>query len=769
MGRNPNDVECAIFAMLSSESYCNKSSASLLDTIRQEDPRVVRIPGSRVGLISIGDGEYVAMRAVANNAATYLGPSYGAQTAMDMALLELAAVGATPLTVMNVLRFGQFDQIDNQHLLQGVVAGIGEYGNRYGLPIGGGELYFHRQYNMSTIMNSCALGIVTTDHALTREKPPKGSPVIYIGAKTGRDGLLRAPKPGDELLPERQNSRRTLKVSDPLLSNRLISACAEAVERKLIRDVVSAGIGGLGTASFDLAARIANPLRLDIDRIPLRAEGLNPKEILVSESSERLLAVATKGEHRALIDVFHKWDVDSLVVGQVIDADGVEFYWNHYLAADIPFQFAMGGSIQKHFEVVKFPPMLRRSDSADVADAIRKRKRKVDDGWGVVRESAEAGQVYTGEITESKNLEDTWLDLLADPNLCSRRPIFQQFDQAVGLNASFQPGGDAMVLRLKEDGLRRVRLEGGARPKRALALSVDANSLYVGMEPYLGTVQTVAEGMRNLAAVGARPIGIAYCLNFGDPGQYKEVCDLAESIRGLGDAARIWDIPLLSEFVSLYNGSEGNPTLPTPTVMTVGLLDDVTASCAIPFRKRGDTVLLIGTTLNEIGCSEYGHYSHHQVNRLVPDINFDLEKRICELVRSLIAERLLTSCHDLSLGGLAVALAECCLSGERPAGAVLNLEQTLLPQEYRADAMLFSESSGRFLLSCESAHEEAVRKKCLEFQIPITGSGEVGGKEIAITGAAEVALPLSTTFRIWARRMNGLLGLAHHGKQRQAE
>ncbi len=758
MGRNPNDMECAIFAMLWSEAYCNKSSASLLDTIAREDERVKKVPGTRLKAVSIGDGEYLTMRLIANNSQSYIDTYFGAQTAMDMSLTELATVGATPLATVNMFRFGSSEQIANQRLLQGAANGVSAYANRFGVPVIGGEVYFHKQYNFSVMANSGSIGVISSDHPLKQERPPVGSAVLYVGAKTGRDGLPTKEREEDLLVSRKKRESVTLKISDPLLASRMISACAEAISLGIVRDIISAGVGGLGTAAFDLASRINNPIRIEIDKIPLRVDGLTPKEILLSESSERLLIVATKGEHRKLIDIFHKWDIDSSMVGQVIDADGIEFYWNHYLAADIPFLFAMGGSIQKHYQVVKFPPMLRRAENADGADAARRRKRKVQDEWSVVREASEGNKELPLDINRSTNLEDTWLDLLANPNLCSRRPLYRLCDQVVGCNSLVRAGGDAGVLRLKEDGKKRTRGEDGSRPKKALAVTLDSNSLYVGMEPYLGTVQTVAEGMRNLAATGAKPIAIAHCLNFGDPSRYKEVCDLSESIRGLGDASRLWDIPIISEFVSLYNGSEGNPTLPAPAVMMVGLIEDTAHVCSVPFKERGDRILFLGKTLNELGCSEFGHYVHRQVNRLVPDINFDNEKAACDLVVALIRQGLLQSAHDCSGGGAAVALAECCLSGERPIGATLTMDNTLDEKNFRTDAIMFSETSGRFIISCKAEHEDAVRAQVEAAGVPITGSGEVGGRDMRIAGAASAELPLATAYKIWSRRMSILLG-----------
>lgn len=750
MGRNPNDMECAIFSMLWSESYCNKSSASILESIDREYNNVVKITGSRVGLVKISENEYIVSRIIANNEQSYIDTYYGSQACLDMALTELTAVGAKPLAVLNLLRFGSADQIQNQKLLQGAVKGISNYCNKFGIPCIGGELFFHKQYNMGTMVNCAVLGILKTDFALKREKPAFGSPLLYIGAKTGRDGMPIAKKGTDTSLIENTKSRKTLKNGDPLLAERLILACAEAISKGLLRDVVSAGVGGLGTACFDIAARINNPIKVDIDRIPLKVEGFNPKEILLSETSERLLAIATKGEHRKLIDVFHKWDIDSTVVGQVADADGMEFNWNHYQAADIPFQFALGGSTQKYYEVVKFPPMLRRNDSQESAEAIRKRKRKVQDEWSIVRDSTEGKDIHTGEINRSSNLEDTWLDLLADPNLCSRRPIFKLFDQNVGLSSVVPAGADSAVLRLKDH----------TETKRAIAISLDANSLYVGMEPYLGTVQTIAEGMRNLAASGAKPIAISSCLNFGNPANYKEVCDLSESIRGLGDATKIWEIPILSQFISLFNGTDAYPTLPTPAIMSIGLIPDANKVRSITFKNKGDKIFLIGTTLNEIGCSEYGSYCHHQVNRLVPDINFDLEKRTCDLICKLIDEELLQSAHDISSGGVAIALSECCMATDKPLGATLNLEHTFDPKEFRPDSMLFSETSARFLISIKPENEERIKEICLEHKIPITAEGVVGGRDLSFTGAVDCSIPLPTAYKIWTKRLHTLLGSA---------
>lgn len=777
LGRNPNHFECSIFATLWSDEVSNKSSAALLQTVTRDDKNVVRVLGSKVGLVKLGEKQYLALRVAHNNMQTAVEPFYGVQTAIDFAVEEFASIGANPLGVLNLLRFGSHDLIKNQHLFQGVVDGIGAYGSKFGIPVVGGELYFHEKYNHGLMCNSGLVGILRTDHALEQVEVPYQSPVLYVGAATGRDGLRRLRRSTDPGAEARERKNRSLIISDPLLANRLVSACAEAVEAGLLREIVTVSSGGLAVACFELARRVNKPVLLDIDRIPIRGKQYEPLETILSETTERVLMVVDKGSHRALNQVLYKWDLESVKVGEVNDADGIEFYYNHYLAADIPFQFALGGAVQKQFQVVQFPPMLKRSGKMDDdANQQRKRKRKVQDEWSLVREVSLAKDGDKDrEFSCPQHLDDVWLDMLANPNLCSRAAVYRLFDQVVGANTVQRPGGDATVLRLRgfkansgtaeevEEALEKAAAEHSGGTEMGVALSFDSNSLYVSMEPYLGTVQTVAEGMRNLAAVGARPVALAYCLNFGSPERYREVCDLAESIRGLGDASRIWKIPVLSEQVSLYNGTEGNPIMPTPAILVAGVLDDIQKTCSIGFRGKGDMIFLLGLTQNEVGCSEYASFTHKFVNRLVPDIEFEREQKTCQLVVELIHRGLIRSAHDLSGGGLAVALTECCMMRPRPIGAVFHIDPQIFetpngPVPLRPDAALFSETSARFLISCKPENEEKIKEMCADYGIPITGRGEVGGKSIVIEGAVESELPISTTYKLWIHRLEILLG-----------
>ncbi len=738
LGRPPNHFECSIFAALWSEQVSNKSSASLLETIEREMSEVLSVPGSQIGMVEVAPNCLVALRVASNNQQAFIDPYYGSQTAMDGAIEELSSVGARPLALFNMFRFGAFELIKNQRLFQGVVDGVGAFGTKYGAPILGGDLYFHRRYNGGVMVNSGVVGVARNKNALEVAEVPFRSPILYVGARSGKDGLQYHEDSEDEVLESQKKEKTHIKVSDPLLANRLISACAEAIEKGVLREVIAVGHGGLAVSCFDLSKRINRPILMDIDRIPLRGnpDSYAPLDIILGESSERLLMVTNRDTHRQLNAILYKWDLESVKVGEVNDADGIEFYWNHYLVADIPFQFALEGSEKKEFDVVQFPPMLKRSGSLDDdADKQRKRKRKVVDEWTLIREVALSKEEDSEEreIECPSNLEDIWLDLLANPNLCSRAPMYQMFDQVVGASTVQKPGGDAAVLRLRdldssifgagtEQSIRESAENAagngasGQLDLKGLAVTLDSNSLYVSMEPYLGTVQTVAEAMRNLAATGARPCGLAYCMNFGHPDNYRDVCDLAESIRGLGDSSRIWDIPILSRQIALGNGTEGNRTLPTPSVLMAGIINDLHRSCSIGFKKKGDVILLLGLTENEISCTEYSEYAHRYVNKLVPDIKFDEEKKICDLVVSLIEEGLAASAHDLSGGGLAIALTESCMMRGRPIGATFTIDDQVFespngPIPLRRDAALFSETSGRFLVSCSPEDEDLVREK----------------------------------------------------------
>lgn len=775
MGRNPNEVECLVYSTLWSERYSNKNSASLLETLYRGERRKDAPYGSEVGLVDIGNNRTVALYATSNNEQSFIDPYLGSQAAFGNAVDAISGVGAKPIAALNLMRFGTISLGTNQTLLQKSVGGLSAFGNSFGIPNIGGEVYFHKNYDGGVIVNTCVLGVAKTTAISRKEECKKGYQLLYVGAPTSIDGLHDSLRPKKEVVQsnlktgkhsqtqeakeeERQKKNKlrgaqiSMKISDPFLAKQFSDACAAAISTGYMSAYSMMQVGGLSTACVAITGQIGKAVKINLNRIPLRFSELTPKEILFSETPERMLFVASRTHQRELVQLFHKWDLNPVVVGEVTDYEGVEYIWNHNALADIPFNFALGGAEEKIHNVVKFPPMLKRkaNDDDDRQKVVQKRKKRYKDDWSIIQDATEENKDKFKKFENPLSLEDTLIDLLASPNLCSRALIYNNFDQAMGSNSIIKAGGDAALVRIED--------EDGSRD-RAIAISVDANSLYVSQEAYLGSVQTVAEGMRNISASGAKPIAVAHSLNYGDPSNYREIADLAESIRGIGDACRIWNIPIVSDHVNLFNGSEANPILPTPSVCMIGLLEKAEHATPAYFINRGDRVFLIGETKDEIGCSEYTHYCHRHVNPNVPDINFEHEIKMSRFVQDLIKRRLISSCHDLSGGGLGVAFAECCLSSPQPVGATLEVYQPNKDEDLRDDILLFSETSGRFIVSCPPTGEEDLKQACVDANVPITAEGEVGGKNISFEGEVECVVPLSTAYRVWSGRMSQLLGL----------
>ena len=745
LGRNPNHFESSIFASLWSDRVSFKNSSALIESANFEYSNLQNLPGSTLKLLDIDEDLQIALRISQSNSLCSIEPFFAAQSALDSSLQELTAAGAKPIAILTMGRFGNPEQLSHQRKFKKLIGGLAHFSNKTGVPMLDGDYYFHKSYNKSPMINSAVIGIVETKKQTRTTPLPFTSPILYVGALTGPDEI-----------PSQGKMPKAIPMGDPLLSRRLLSAAREALQAGLAEEIIVLGSGGLGVGAFNMAQRSLRPILIDIDRIPTRGSIKEPLDILRSESADRILITTTPEKHRDLNKILYKWDLSSTRIGEVNDSDGIEFYWNHYQAADIPFQFAVTGASKKTMEVVQFPPMLKRSDRNTNSAALKRHKKIQKDDWSLIREVSIKSELTQTEknIPCPSNLEDVWLDMLANPNLSSRTPVFSMFDQLVGGRTLHYNSGDSTILRLE---LKKKE----NKHQRAIATTLVSNSLYVSTEPYLGTVQTVAEAMRNLACVGAKPLALASCLNFGSSERYREVCDLAEAIRGLGDASRIWELPIMSEEVSLENGTEGSPTMPTPVIIALGLINDPSKICPQSFQEKGDRIFLLGESKNEIGCSEYSLYIHKRVNTLVPDINFESEKNRCLQIIDLIDQGILSSCHDLGRGGLSLSLVESCLLRKRPIGAKINITQNFVPSEsgaaLRPDSALFGESSSRFLVSCRPDKEEELISFCEKHRIPIGGSGEVGGKTISISGLADIDLPLSTTYKLWVHRLESYL------------
>lgn len=763
LGRDPNEVECSIFSALWSENYSQKSCQSFLKTLSRQGDTVVRVPGARVGAVDIGDGDVLVFRVFENNMSAHFEPTEGAKAAGAQVIDEMLTLGAKPVACVNLMRLGELSVIETQLRLRELFSGLATFSNAAGVPMLGGDIFFHASYDRSMILNCGALGVVRKDALLSPESHDFGCPILMIGAATGSDGLPK--KHVAEFDEETRSWTKQGVYADPVMIGRMYEGISAALRAGVLLDVVDIEVGGIATACFELAKRAGTGLRFDLERVRVRSADMAPKDILLSESLHRALAVVAKGRHRAVSDILERYGLKATLVGEMLDTDDVIVSWHHHEVASVPYSFAREGLIEKEFELSKFPPMLRKQNFREQQGSSKQGRTKTGKGdeWTMLRDAPMLQQQAKEEgIFElPAQLDDAWVDLLADPNLCSKHLLFEQFDHLLRGNTILRAGSDAAVIRLdtqEASGTSTEKLKLG-KSKKGLAVTIDANVLYLKVDPYLGTVQTVAEGMRNLAAVGAKPVAIAHCMNFGNPNLHKDISNLSEALRGLGDACRAWEIPVLSDAVSLFNGTEQSPVLGTPSVMTIGVMSDVMKSCSSFFKKSGDRVLLLGTTKNELGCSEYGYYCHHAVAGAVPDIDFEWEKKVCELVRSLVEEGVLQSAHDVSSGGIALSLVECSVSGPKALGASLTLDQTLPVDEFRADALLFSETSGRFVVSCDPEQESAVRAKCEAVGVSITGVGEVGGKFIRVEGAVECSVPVATAKRIWRDGLNHVFGL----------
>ncbi len=750
LGRKPNEVECALFVALWDENYSYKSSHSFLQLLGRDGAAVVKFPGCRAGVVEIGEGDALVFRMDESNRALTSDAAVGVTCSSSRIFDELISLGVRPIAMVNLLRVGDANMVENHRLLRGALGGLSRFTNRAGVPMVGGELLFHSAFNNAALVNTCALGIAHKNKLPELQKPAIGSPILLAGTATGYDGLTRGKATG----PDTGAQVVAPLVGDPLASERLHRAVAEALDARLVKVIVDLEIGGIGTAAFELARRSNTGVRLDLDRVPARIPNLTPREVLTSETPARILVVVNKGEHRRVSDIFERHRVGIVLVGELVDTDDVNIFWHHHQIACVPFSFAREGLVEKEFELAKFPPMLRKASyreggATTDGKSTRARGGKADE-WAMLRNAPmlQKKAKEEGIVPIPDSLDDVWIDLLADPNLCSRHLVYEQFDQLVRGSTLVAGGNDAGVIRFTTQ----------AGAERGVTMTIDCNSLYVKGDPYLGTVQTVAEGMRNLAACGARPVAVAHCMNFGDPARHQDISELSEALRGLADACRAWNIPVLSDRVSLFNGTEVNPILGSPAVCMIGVIDDARHTCSVSFKNAGDRVFLVGSTKDELGCSEYLSYCHHVIAGSVPDIDFELEERTCGAIRRAIAAGLLASCHDLSAGGLALALTECAVSG-RPAGVRLSLKQTLADDEFRPDALLFSETSARFLVSCKPEHETELRALLDEAKLPITAEGEVGGKQLRIEGAIDVSIPLSTARRIWHDGLNHLFGV----------
>ncbi len=687
LGRHPNKAELGMFGVMWSEHCCYKNSRPLLKQFPTEGDRILVGPGENAGVVDLGDGLRLAFKIESHNHPSAVEPFQGAATGVGGILRDIFTMGARPIAVLNSLRFGSLEDARTRRLFSGVVEGISHYGNCVGVPTVGGEVYFDPAYTGNPLVNVMALGLMETQEIVKSGASGIGNPVLYVGSTTGRDGMGGASFASAELSDKSVDDRPAVQVGDPFLEKSLIEACLEAFKTGAVVAAQDMGAAGITCSTSEMAAKGGVGIELDLDLIPVRETGMVPYEYLLSESQERMLFVAHKGREQELIDIFHRWGLQAVVAGTVIEEPIVRILFQGKLAAEIPATALADNTPIYHRELLAEPPEY----------AVK--------AWEWTAESLPPCTADAIEIQgNQKSWSDILLQLLDTPTIASKRWVYRQYDHQVQNNTVILPGGaDAAVVRVRsaEEGLQVNRLKG-------VAATVDCNSRYVYLDPYEGAKAVVAEAARNLSCVGAEPLAVTDNLNFGSPEKPIGYWQLASACQGIAEGCRQMGTPVTGGNVSLYNETlnatgKPEPIYPTPVIGMVGLIPDITQACGQGWQAEGDLIYLLGLPLTDatpqisLGGSEYLVTVHGLVAGKPPVVDFDLERRVQGATREGIRQGWVRSAHDCAEGGIAVALAESCIAGQL--GAEINFGLTTESLERRWDEMLFGESASRILVS----------------------------------------------------------------------
>ncbi|MCS6877074.1 MAG: phosphoribosylformylglycinamidine synthase subunit PurL [Geminicoccaceae bacterium] len=688
LGRPPNLVELGIFSVMWSEHCSYKSSKLHLEKLPTEAPWVVCGPGENAGVVDIGDGLVAVFKMESHNHPSFIEPYQGAATGVGGILRDVFTMGARPVALLDALRFGDPNAPRMRHLVSGVVAGIGGYGNCVGVPTVGGECTFHRAYDGNILVNVMCVGIARADRVFYARAAGIGNPVVYIGAKTGRDGIHGATMASAEFSAEGAALRPTVQVGDPFTEKLLIEACLELMERDCIVAIQDMGAAGLTSSSFEMAARGGTGIELDLDAVPLREAGMTAYEIMLSESQERMLFVARAGREDEAFRICRKWGLDVAIVGRVTDTGRMVIRHRGAVVADLPVAPVSGAS-----------PVYDRP----AAELVRP--------VPLVSES----------IRSPLSPPDALLRLLGCPDLASKRWIYEQYDWGVGADTVLPPGLGAAVVRVH-----------GTR--KALALTTDCTPRYCAADPRTGAAQAVAEAWRNLVAVGARPLAITNCLNFGNPERPAIMAQLKAAIEGMAEACRALDFPVVSGNVSLYNETDGRAILPTPEIGGLGLLEDVGELVRPDRAGPGDRLVLVGESRGWLGASLFLREILGREEGAPPPVDLAVERYNGSFVRAQMRAGRVRACQDLSDGGLAVALAELCLAS----GIGAQLEVPVSAAE--EPGWLFGEDQARYLLAVRAEDLGALLADAARNGVLARAVGTLGGDALILGAHPPISL-----------------------------
>ena len=695
LGRTPNLTELGIFSAMWNEHCSYKSSKIWLKTLPTTGPRVICGPGENAGVIDIGDGDAVVFKIESHNHPSFIEPYQGAATGVGGILRDVFTMGARPIAILDSLHFGSPDHPRTRHFLSGVVSGIGGYGNCVGVPTVGGECEFHPSYDGNILVNAMCVGLTRADRIFYSAAAGPGNPVIYVGAKTGRDGIHGATMASAEFGSDTAEKRPTVQVGDPFTEKLLIEACLELMEGDAIVAIQDMGAAGLTSSSVEMAGKGGLGIELDLDRVPLRETGMSAYEIMLSESQERMLMILRPDSEADARRIFAKWELDFAVIGRVTETGRLLLRMNGAIAADIPVE-----------PLVTAAPLYQRP-------------------WRRRNPEPEIDPTSLPDRDPFECLQR----LLASPTLASKRWIWEQYDHLVMGNTVNRPGGDAAVVRVSASG-------------KALALATDCTPRYCRADPARGGAQAVAESWRNLTAVGAEPLALTDNMNFGNPERPEIMGDFVGAIEGMRQACLALDYPVVSGNVSLYNETNGSAILPTPVIGGVGLVVNVRNVVDLALKRDGDALILIGETNGHLGCSLYLREIESSEAGPPPPVDLAAERRNGDFVRGVIRAGHVVACHDLSDGGLLVAVAEMAMTGSR--GAVLDPPPPGLPR----NAFLFAEDQARYIV--ETADPDTVLEAARAAIVAARVIGAVGGVALTLPGAGAISVDaLRATNEAW--------------------
>ncbi len=686
MGREPNLTELGIFSVMWSEHCSYKSSRKWLRRLPTEAPWVICGPGENAGVIDIGDGLAAVFKMESHNHPSFIEPYQGAATGVGGILRDVFTMGARPVANLNALRFGAPDHPKTRHLVAGVVAGIGGYGNCVGVPTVGGACDFDASYNGNILVNAMTVGIAPADRIFYAKATGIGNPVVYVGSKTGRDGIHGATMASAEFDDAAEAKRPTVQVGDPFTEKLLIEACLELMAKDVIIGIQDMGAAGLTSSSFEMAGKGGVGVELDLDKVPVREDGMTAYEIMLSESQERMLMVLEPGKEDVARAIFDKWELDFAVIGRLTDTGRMVLRKDGGVVADLPID-----------------PL---AEAAPIYDRPTK-------------ETPLPAMLDAGAVPAPKDIFAALVTLVGSPDLSSRRWIWEQYDHMVMTDTVERPGGDAAVVRIHDS-------------SRGLALTTDVNPRYCAAHPRTGGAQAVAEAWRNLTAVGARPLAITDNMNFGNPERPEIMGQFADCIEGIRAACLALDFPVVSGNVSFYNETNGKGILPTPAIGAVGLVDDLARRASVPFKGENEEIVLIGETRGHLGASAYLREIAGRREGAPPPVDLAAERRNGDFVRAEIVSGAVTACHDLSDGGLLVAAAEMAMAS--------NIGATLTPPEGgpALHAWGFGEDQGRYLVTAADAKGLLARAKMAD--VPAAVVGHTGGNELTLAGTGAISV-----------------------------